>query len=313
MNSKLTERIKSKASELGFTNIGIARAELLKEEAKHLDTWLSLGYQASLQWMEREPEKRTNPQIILPGAQSIVCVGMNYYSPEEHSENSEIGKISRYAWGEDYHLILSEQLEKLLEFIQLEVPEAAGKFYVDTGPMMDKAWAAQSGIGWMGKHTNIITRDYGSWIFLGEILLNVVLEYDKPITDLCGTCTACIDACPTHAIVQPYVLDSNRCISYLTIEHREVLPKELIPEFQNWIFGCDICQDVCPWNRFQKETKEPLFHPRKENTAPILAELVEINQEEFSRQFRRSTVKRTKQSGLIRNVRAVLESQQTSK
>ena len=186
------------------------------------------------------------------------------------------------------------------------------KSYVDTGPVMDKAWAARAGIGWLGKHTNIITRKFGSWVFLGEILIDAELEYDAPMLDYCGKCTACIDACPTQAIVQPYVLDANKCISYLTIEHRGSLPKEIVPDFQNWVYGCDICQDVCPWNRFQNETEEPAFQPRKENAAPKLMELAEMSQEEFSRRFRKSPMKRTKHSGLTRNAKAVLESKRTS-
>jgi epoxyqueuosine reductase len=312
MDLSLTDKIKSKALEIGFSAIGITQAVSLTEEAENLSEWLGKKYHAGMKWMENESGRRTDPRSVLPGAQSVVCVGMNYYSPEQHSMDPESGKISRYAWGDDYHEIVSERLNVLLEFIKSEVPGVIGKFYVDTGPVMDKAWAARAGIGWMGKHTNIINRNYGSWIFLGELILDIALDYDEPITDLCGTCTACIDACPTQAIVQPYVLDSNKCISYLTIEHRGELPKGLIPKFHNWIFGCDICQDVCPWNRFQKETEEPLFRPRMKNIAPVLADVAVLSQEEFSRQFQRSPVKRTKQSGLVRNANAVLESQQTS-
>jgi epoxyqueuosine reductase len=204
--------------------------------------------------------------------------------------------------------VLTQRLEKLYEFLQSEIPGVSGKLYVDTGPVMDKVWAARAGIGWLGKHTNIITRKFGSWVFLGEILIDAELEYDTPMPDLCGTCTACLDACPTQAIVQPYLLDANKCISYLTIEHRGELPKEIVANFQNWIYGCDICQDVCPWNRFQNETDEPAFHPREENIAPKLTELAELSQEEFSRRFRNSPMKRAKHSGLTRNAKAVIES-----
>jgi epoxyqueuosine reductase len=204
--------------------------------------------------------------------------------------------------------MLTKQLEKLYEFIKSEISGVDGKIYVDTGPVMDKAWAVRAGIGWLGKHTNIITRKFGSWVFLGEILIDAELEYNTPMLDYCGKCTACIDACPTQAIVQPYVIDANKCISYLTIEHRGELPKEIVSNFQNWIYGCDICQDVCPWNRFQNETEEPAFQPREENVAPKLTELAEMSQEEFSRRFRRSPMKRTKHSGLTRNAKAVLES-----
>jgi epoxyqueuosine reductase len=313
MSLSLTDHIKVKASELGFSYVGIARAEELTEEGSRLREWLSLGYHASMQWMEREAEKRIHPQIVLPKIKSVICVAMNYYSSVQHSENLETGKVSRYAWGDDYHNIATERLEKLRDFIQSKIPEVTCKLYVDTGPVMDKVWAVRAGIGWMGKHTNIITRGHGSWIFLGEILLDAELMYDEPIADLCGSCTACMDACPTQAIVQPYVLDSNKCISYLTIEHHDELPKELTAKFDRWVYGCDVCQDVCPWNRFQKKTREPAFQPRESNIAPKLIELIEISQEDFSRRFHQSPVKRTKRSGLIRNAKAVLESQQTSK
>jgi epoxyqueuosine reductase len=313
MRTSLTRRIKSKALELGFSEIGIAQAVSLTKEAAYLTEWLGKKYYAGMQWMERDKEKRSDPRLVFPQAKSIVCVAMNYYSPEKHSEDSGIGKISRYAWGDDYHIILTERMEELLSFVKSEIPGIGGKIYVDTGPMMDKAWAVRSGIGWMGKHSNVITRKYCSWIFLGEILLDVELDYDKPIMDLCGTCTACIDACPTKAIVKPYVLDSSKCISYLTIENRDVLPSDLICEFHHWVYGCDICQDVCPWNRFQKKTKETAFYPRQENIAPKLTELADMNQEEFNRRFRRSSIKRAKQAGLTRNAKGVLESAKSSK
>jgi len=312
MDFSLTHRLKMKAVELGFSSIGIARAEVLNEEEKHLREWLARGYQASMQWLERDAEKRIDVTKILPNAKSVICVALNYFTPVQHSNTPALGKISRYAWGDDYHLVLTKRLEKLSEFIKSEIPGVEGKIYVDTGPMMEKAWAARAGIGWLGKHTNIITRKFGSWVFLGEILIDAQLEYDTPMLDYCGKCTACIDACPTQAIVQPYVLDANKCISYLTIEHRNKLPQEHVLNFQNWIYGCDICQDVCPWNRFQKETEEPAFQPRKENVAPKLTELAEMSQEEFSRRFRKSSMKRTKHSGLTRNAKAVIDSQRTS-
>jgi len=303
-----THRLKMKAAELGFSEIGIARAELLNEEEKHLRQWFALGFHASMQWLERDTGKRLDVTKILPNAKSIICVALNYYTPGQHSTNPALGKISRYAWGDDYHLVLTQRLEKLYEFLQSEIPGVSGKLYVDTGPVMDKVWAVRAGIGWLGKHTNIITRKFGSWVFLGEILIDAELEYDTPMPDLCGTCTACLDACPTQAIVQPYLLDANKCISYLTIEHRGELPKEIVTNFQNWIYGCDICQDVCPWNRFQNETDEPAFQPREENIAPKLTELAELSQEEFSRRFRNSPMKRAKHSGLTRNAKAVIES-----
>jgi len=203
---------------------------------------------------------------------------------------------------------LTPRLVELLDFIKSEVPSANGKVYVDTSPVMDKVWAVRAGIGWEGKHTNVISREYGSWIFLGEIILDLALEYDEPSADYCGTCTRCIDACPTHAIVEPYVLDSNLCISYLTIEHQGEIPEALIPHFENWIYGCDICQDVCPWNkRFSKPTSERAFAPRFENLAPQIDEIVRMSEEDFQKNYRRSPMKRAKHAGLTRNARALLK------
>jgi epoxyqueuosine reductase len=309
----LTRSIKSKACDLGFTKAGVARADALTEEGAQLREWLNRGYQASMQWISRNAEKRVDPRLLLPEAKSVVCVAMNYYASPKHEDDPAAGKISRYAWGDDYHDIVTTRLEKLSAFIQTQAPSSKAKIYVDTGLVMDKAWAVRAGIGWLGKHTNVITREFGSWIFLGEIILDIELEYDKSIDDLCGTCTACIDACPTGAIVEPYVLDSNRCISYLTIEPRGDLPKELVPKFDHWVYGCDICQDVCPWNRFEKETEESSFRPRQENISPDLVELSKFTKEEFSRRFHHSPVKRTKHAGLVRNARALLESQTSSK
>jgi len=308
MAHSLTYRIKLKAIELGFSEIGLARAELMAEEGRRLREWFVLGYHASMRWLERDVEKRIDITKILPNAKSVICVALNYFTPSRSSNRPAHGKISRYAWGDDYHLVLTKRLEKLYEFVKSEIPSVSGKIYVDTGPVMDKAWAAKAGIGWMGKHTNIITRKFGSWIFLGEILIDAELEYDTPMLNYCGDCTACLDACPTQAIVQPYMLDASKCISYLTIEHRNELPKEIVSYFQNWVYGCDICQDVCPWNRFQRETKEPAFQPREENIELKLTELAEMSQEEFDRRFRRSSIRRTKHSGLTRNAKAVLES-----
>jgi epoxyqueuosine reductase len=304
VNPSFSERIKSKARELGFANVGIARAEALTDEGTKLEEWLRRGYHGTMEWMARNSEKRVDPSMILPGVKSVVCVAMNYYTDQPHSTDPTVGKISRYAWGDDYHDLMAERLNRLKDFIVGEVPEARAKIYVDTGPLMDKAWAVRAGIGWLGKHTNVITREIGSWVFLGEILLDIELEYDEPIADHCGSCTACLEACPTGAIVEPYVLDSTRCISYLTIEHRGEIPDGLKPRFQNWIYGCDICQDVCPWNRFQRQTSERAFEPRPENVAPRLTELASLTQEKFSQRFRKSPIKRTKLSGLKRNVRA---------
>lgn len=299
--------MKQKALEIGFASVGIARAEKCSGEYAHLGEWLKRGYQGSMSWMERNGSKREDPSEIVPHARSVVSVAMNYYTDKQHSTDPEHGKISRYAWGDDYHHVMEEHLDLLVTFLQKEVPGSNSRRYVDTGPVMDKAWAVRAGIGWLGKHTNVITKEYGSWVFLGEIITDVDLAADQPIEDFCGTCTACLDACPTGAIVEPYLVDSNKCISYLTIEHRGPITENLKAQLENWVYGCDICQDVCPWNRFQKVTENEHFKARPENTAPRLEELVVMTQEEFSRRFKRSPVKRTKLQGLRRNAKAVLD------
>jgi epoxyqueuosine reductase len=306
-----TQKIKSKALELGFVKVGVARADELTEEGQRLREWLRRGYHATMAWMAGNVDRRVDPRSVLPNAQSVVCVAMNYYTEVRHSDDPSVGKISRYAWGDDYHIVLTDRLRQLSEYIKELEPTVNVKVYVDTGPVMDKAWAVRAGIGWLGKHTNVITREYGSWVFLGELILDIELEYDQPIADYCGSCTACIEACPTGAILEPYVLDSNKCISYLTIEHRESISPELASNFQNWVYGCDICQDVCPWNRFQQPTAEAAFLPRAYNIAPKLSELAEMSEEEFRERFRKSAVKRTKHQGLVRNARAVLAEQKS--
>ena len=299
--------IKRHARDLGFTHVGIARAEDLAPEGELLREWLDRGYHAGMKWMTRDPERRSDPREVLPGARSVVAVAMNYYSPEQHAAGPDQGKISRYAWGDDYHDILEKRLFQLEEQMHALLPDAQTRRYADTGPVMDKAWAVRAGIGWLGKHSNVITRDRGSWVFLGEILTTAQLEYDRPIADFCGTCTACIEACPTDAIVEPYVVDANRCISYLTIEHRgEHIPGASRWDFHNWVFGCDICQDVCPWNSFAVQTAENGFAPREGNLRPDLHELAEIEDSAFRERFRKSPVKRCKPSGMRRNARTVL-------
>jgi epoxyqueuosine reductase len=306
-HQSLTRTIKAKALELGFSSVGVARAESLDAEGAMLQQWLARGYQGTMEWMQKNPQKRIDLRQIMPNARSVVSLALNYYTPVERIGNSETGKISRYAWGDDYHIVMSSRIQQLVGCITSERPGADAKFYVDTGPVMDKAWAVRAGIGWLGKHTNVITKEYGSWVFLGEIILDLELEYDEPMADFCGTCTSCIGACPTGAIVEPYVLDSTKCISYLTIEHKGEIPAELKPGFENYVYGCDICQDVCPWNRFQRPTSEHAFFPRSENVNPQLSELAGIPAEEFSRRFKNSPIKRTKREGMVRNAKAVQE------
>jgi epoxyqueuosine reductase len=302
----LTEQIKSKALELGFHKVGIAKAERLDIESIRLEDWLWRDYHASMDWMEKNLEKRVDPCEIVPDAQSVISVAINYYAPPAHNPNDDEGKISRYAWGEDYHIHVTKRIQALFECIKQIEPTFDGRYYVDTGPVMDKVWAARAGLGWQGKHSNLITKEFGSWVFLGEIITNVQLEYDSPMEDFCGSCTACIDACPTDAIREPYIVDSNRCISYLTIEHRGEIAESLGNNFDHWIYGCDICQDVCPWNRFQQETEYLEFQPRESNIHPKLEELKSLSQEEFSRRFKDSPIKRTKREGMKRNVEMVL-------
>lgn len=309
----VTRRIKEKAIELGFCGVGVAPVDRLELEGVRLKEWLDRGYHGTMGWMAKNIEQRIDPRSIMPEARSVVTVAMNYYTEVEHSQDRDRGKISRYAWGDDYHDVVKERLEHLLAFICNVIPDAKGKVYVDTGPVLEKVWAQRAGLGWEGKHTNVITRTHGSWVFLGEIILDTVLTFDAPAADHCGSCTLCIEACPTQAIVEPYVLDSNRCISYLTIEHKGGIPEELAEKFDNWIYGCDICQDVCPWNKkFAKPTIVEEFYPRPSNVAPLLEEAAVIRPEEFSQQFRKSPVKRTKRAGFVRNVSAVMQRNDTS-
>lgn len=309
----LTEKIKEKALDLGFHKVGVAPAAPLGEEEARLREWLARGFHAEMRWMEREPEKRGNPQILFPGARSVVAVALNYYTPHEHEENPAKGKVSRYAWGDDYHDVLQEKLRALLGWIKEETPGTDGKICADIQPLMDKAWAARAGLGWIGKHSNLITKEYGSWVFLGAIVLNVELESDaEPVENHCGTCTACLDACPTGAIVEPFLVDAGRCLSYATIELRSPeLPNEISDNLNGWIYGCDVCQDVCPWNRFQKPTEETRFEPRAGSITIDLEAVSRLTHEEYVTRFRRSAMKRAKLAGLQRNARALIENNNT--
>ncbi|MGI8467493.1 MAG: tRNA epoxyqueuosine(34) reductase QueG [Pyrinomonadaceae bacterium] len=311
----LTEQIKRKAFEIGFHKIGIARAAPLKAEGAHLAEWLGKDFQGEMKWLEREPEKRADPRLIFAEAESVVVVALNYFTPHEHIEDETTGKISRYAWGDDYHDVLKEKLGELLAFIKTLDERAAGKICVDTAPVMDKAWAVRAGLGWLGKHSNLITKEYGSWVFLGEILLNLKLEYDAEIEpDHCGNCTACLDACPTKAIRAPYLVDSRRCLSYATIELRSPeLPNEISENLNGWFYGCDICQDVCPWNRFEKPSDEKRFEPRERETSIDLKKVSDFSPDAYAIRFRRSAIKRAKLAGLQRNARALLKNSEKRK
>ena len=306
----LSEKIKAKALEVGFHKVGIAPAAELRPENERFAEWLSNGFQGEMAWLEREPDKRTDPQVLFRGSKSVVVVGLNYFTPHEHADEPAGGKISRYAWGDDYHDVVKEMLRELLSWIENEVPGVSGKACVDTAPIMDKAWAVRAGLGWMGKHSNVITKEYGSWIFIGELLLDVELDYDhETVPDHCGTCTACLDACPTQAIVAPYIVDSRLCLSYATIELRSPeLPEAITQNMSGWIYGCDICQDVCPWNRFEKPTDEERFQPRNAETSLGLDETIEMTHETYVERFRRSAIKRAKLTGLQRNAAALKRS-----
>ena len=308
LKTSLTRKIKEKAAELGIHKIGIVPASALDDEASRLKKWLAEGMHGEMLWMNREPEKRVDPRAIFPEAKSMIVVGLNYYTPHTHPDVPLKGKISRYAWGDDYHDVLKDKLRMLLGWIKDARPAASGKICVDTAPVMDKAWAVRAGLGWIGKHSNVITPDLGSWIFIGEILLDLELEYDDTvIPDHCGSCTACLDACPTNAIVEPYVVDSRKCISYATIELRdETLPPAIASNLKGWFYGCDICQDVCPWNRFQKPTDEARFEPRKNESAIALDEVASWTPEQYAERFRRSAIKRAKLPALKRNAKALV-------
>jgi len=303
----LASNIKERALFEGFNKVGIIGAGSLEGEGRRLREWLARGYHGEMSWMARDVEKRITPREIFPQARSVVVVALNYYTPHQHQQNPATGKVSRYAWGDDYHDVVKTKLVSLLSWIREQEPSAEGKICVDIQPAMDKAWAVRAGLGWLGKHTNVITPEYGSWVFIGELLLNLQLEHDQErVDDHCGTCTLCIDACPTAAITEAYVVDSNKCISYATIELRAPeLPAQVEDNLSGWLYGCDICQDVCPWNRFETLTHEPRFSPREGNVNAELEDILELTPETYATRFRGSAMKRAKLTGLQRNARAL--------
>ncbi len=293
--------IKKTAKRLGFLACGISRARFLEEEAPRLEAWLKKDYHGSMQWMENHFDKRLDPTKLVPGAKSVVSFLYNYY-PETLQHDEEAPKIAKYAYGKDYHRVLKNKLHTLLNHIREDIGEVHGRAFVDSAPVMERAWAAQSGLGWIGKHSLLLTQKTGSFYVLGELIIDLELTPDTPTSDHCGSCTKCMDACPTDAIPRPFEVDSNRCISHLTIEYKEAIPEAFRGNMENWAFGCDICQDVCPWNRFSKPHSEPAFSPHPDVLTMSSDDWHEITEEVFREIFRHSAVKRTKYSGLKRNL-----------
>jgi epoxyqueuosine reductase len=303
-----SSQVKQQALDLGFHKVGIANLDVKAEElaAQRLRAWLDLGYHADMGWMTEA--KRQDIRLIMPEVRSVICVALNYYTSHQRPTGREYAKISRYAWGRDYHRVLHKKLKKLSDWLQAQHEGIRARYYADTGPIADKVWAQRAGIGWIAKNGNLITREYGSWVFLGEVLTNVELTSDPPHLPHCGSCTRCIEACPTGAIALPFVVDANRCLAYHTIENRgETLPEAIASRLQGWVAGCDICQDVCPWNqRFAVATDVAEFQPYQENIAPAIADLVEISDDEWDRRFRASALRRIKPPMLRRNAKANL-------
>jgi epoxyqueuosine reductase len=320
----LAEQIKAEARRVGFDVVGIARVDSrpdarsssdgqgasFRERLHHrLLAWLNRGHHGQMSWMARDPQRRSDPQQVLPGCRSVICVGLNYYTETRADESPGHGRLARYAWGQDYHRLFADRLAELERAIQRLAPSATTRWYVDTGPIMEKAWAQEAGLGWIGKHTNLVSPRYGSWLLLGEVLTTLDLPADEPGSDLCGTCTLCLRACPTGAITEPYVLDARRCISYLTIELHgpdDVIPEDLASKLGNRIFGCDDCLDVCPYNIQTVPTTEEAFQPSTVTLAPKLDVLAKLTEPEFTNQFRHSPVRRAKHHGFLRNVGVAL-------
>ncbi|SHI89199.1 epoxyqueuosine reductase [Mesonia phycicola] len=299
-SEKYTKLIKDEALRLGFMSCGISKAGFLEDEAPRLEKWLNENRNGEMQWMENHFDKRLNPTLLVDDAKSIVSVLLNYYPHEIQQEDSY--HLSKYAYGQDYHFVIKDKLKHLLQFIKKEIGEVSGRAFVDSAPVLDKAWAAKSGLGWIGKNSNLLSKKTGSFFFIAELIIDLELEYDTPVTDHCGSCTACIDACPTDAIYEPYKVDGSKCISYYTIELKDSIPASERGKFNDWMFGCDICQDVCPWNRFSKPHTEPLFNPHPDLLQMTKEDWKEITKETFQEIFKKTAVKRTKYDGLKRNI-----------
>ena len=293
--------IKQEAQRLGFLSCGISKADFLEQEAPRLEQWLKANMHGQMGYMANHFDKRLDPRKLVDGAKSVITVLLNYY-PSETQKDEEAPKISKYAYGKDYHHVIKGKLRELVNFITEEIGEVGGRAFVDSAPVMDKAWAAKAGLGWVGKNTNLINSKTGSFFFIGELILDIELEPDGLTTDHCGTCRACIDACPTDAIAEPYLVDGSKCISYFTIELKDAIPTEMKGKFDNWAFGCDVCQDVCPWNRFSKPHSEQQFNPHPDMLEMTKQDWEELTEDVFKKVFQKSAVKRTKFSGLKRNI-----------
>ncbi len=301
---KLRERLLVAARDLGVDRLGVARVQTVESDRERLLDWLTRGYHAGMTWISRDPERRAEINRVLPGARSVISIAINYGTDDCPCEDCGALKVSRYAWGEDYHRVLGRKLKALTELLDQWAPGSKSIFYVDTGPVMEKAWAQRAGLGWIGKNGNFLTRSFGSWVFIGEILTTVELPADECHSDFCGSCTRCIESCPTNAISEPYVVDAQKCIAYWTIEHRGEFPEGIAETLDGWIFGCDICQDVCPWNSFGQPTREPAFAPRTDAVCPPADRWVALSEDEFQHEFADSALKRVGRDGLVRNIRS---------
>lgn len=299
--SILTQNIKNEAIRLGFSFCGVSKSEFLIEEAPRLENWLNQNRHGKMQYMENYFDKRLNPALLVEGSKSVISLMYNYFPQQQQNDSY---KISKYAYGEDYHHVIKEKLKELVQFITTEVGEINARIFTDSAPILERAWARKSGLGWIGKNSMLINPKKGSFFFLAEIILDVEFEYDTPIKDYCGTCNACVEACPTEAILPNKVVDGSKCISYFTIELKdEILPNEVKGKFNDWMFGCDICQDVCPWNRFSSPTNELLFSPNQKLLNYSKKEWTELTEEIFNELFKKSAIKRTKFAGLKRNIK----------
>ena len=298
---KLSEIIKSEALSVGFLSCGISKAEFLSEEATKLENWLKSGFNGEMSYMERNFDKRLDPRLLVPGCKSVISLLFNYYTKKKPKKDHE-PKISSYAYGKDYHLVVKDKLRELLLRIKNLVGDVNGRVFVDSAPVMDRVWAKKSGLGWIGKNTNLISKKSGSFFFIAELILDLELEYDHPTTDHCGSCTACIDSCPTNALATPYQIDATKCISYATIELKNNIPDSFKDNMRGWIFGCDICQDVCPWNRFSKNHNEPSFKDKKNITDMSKSQWEDLTKDVFDEVFKDSPIQRTGYNGIKRNI-----------